>query len=215
MLSPDHAEPPPPEPGRLSDDIARVLEAFAHREVTLGEIIALMRQRGFSFLLLVISLPFCTPVPLPGLSTPFGIIIAIVGLRIACGLSPWLPRRLMAVRLPARWLPGLFRAAQRPVRFIERHLRPNFTFLVQTPALRQLHGVLIMLCGLLLLLPLPIPFTNLFPALAVALLACALLERDGRFSIAGAAFFGVAVAYFALLTFGGAAAARQLLGAAG
>lgn len=192
--------------GRLSTDLRRVIEAFGHREVTLGEIIGLMQQRAYLFLLLLIALPFSTPVPLPGLSTPFGLIIAFIGLRIACGLSPWLPDRLLRVRLPAKWLPKIFRAAERLVTWLERFLKPRLSFLVRTDALRRLHGVVIALCGALLLLPLPIPMTNLFPALAVVLLACALLENDGYFSVAGGAVFLIAAGYFALIGFGGTAA---------
>jgi len=205
------AIPPLPSPrGRLSADIERVLDAFAHREVTLGEIIGLMRHRAYSFLLLIVALPFCTPVPLPGLSTPFGLVIAFLGLRIACGLSPWLPARMLRLRLPAKWLPRMFRAADRPVRWIERFLRPKYSVLVQTPMLWRMHGVVICVCGLLLLLPLPIPLTNFFPAVAIALLACAMLEADGRFSIAGGVFFVVALAYFALLGVGSGAVMQQV-----
>jgi hypothetical protein len=100
--------------GKLSSDIARLLDAFSHREVTLGEIITIMHQRAYSFLLLLIALPFCTPIPLPGLSTPFGIVMAFIGLRIACGLNPWLPDRLLRVKLPAKWLPKVFRAVENP-----------------------------------------------------------------------------------------------------
>lgn len=206
----DDPLPSPVSRGRLSTDIERVLDAFAHREVTLGEIIALMQQRAYSFLLLIVALPFCTPVPLPGLSTPFGLVIAFIGLRIACGLRPWLPERMLRVRLPAKWLPKMFRAAERPVRWIEHFLRPKFSGLVHTPALRRLHGVVICASGLMLLLPLPIPLTNFFPAVAIALLACAMLEADGRFSIAGGIFFAVAVAYFTLLGVGGGAVMQQV-----
>lgn len=198
--------------GRLSADIARVLDAFAHREVTLGEIIGIMHQRAYSFLLLLIALPFCTPIPLPGLSTPFGLVIAFIGLRIACGLSPWLPDRLLRVKLPARWLPKLFRAVEKPVRWLERGLRPSIGFLLQDGVFRRLHGVVILICGLLLLLPLPIPFTNMLPAISIALIACAMLEGDGRFSIAGGVFFAMAITYFALLYVGGASLATGVAG---
>jgi hypothetical protein len=57
---------------------------------------------------------------------------------------------------------------------------------------------------LLLLLPLPIPLSNFFPALTVVLLAAAAMERDGLFFIAGSAAFTVTLAYFGLLAFGGA-----------
>jgi len=196
--------------GRLSADIARVLDAFAHREVTLGEIIGIMHQRAYSFLLLLIALPFCTPIPLPGLSTPFGLAIAFIGLRIACGLHPWLPDRLLNIRLPAKLLPRVFRMVEKPVRWIEKIVRPFMTSVVQGPVFRRLHGVMIFVCGALLLLPLPVPFTNMIPAIAVALLACGMLEGDGRFSIAGAAFFALALGYFALIFFGGATLVAQV-----
>jgi hypothetical protein len=169
-----------------------------------------MQQRAYSFVLLLVALPFCTPVPLPGLSTPFGLVIAFIGLRIACGLHPWLPERMLALRLPPKWLPRMFRAVERPVRWLERVLRPSLSVLVKKGLARQLHGAMILVCGLLLLLPLPVPFTNFFPAVAIALLACAMMESDGRFSIAGAAFFLAALAYFGLLVFGGAALASGI-----
>ena len=204
--------PIPAQGGQLSADIARVLDAFAHRSVTLGEIITLMHQRSYSFLLLLIALPFCTPVPLPGLSTPFGLVIAFIGLRIACGLRPWLPDRLLRVTLPAKLLPRMFRASEKPVRWLERFLRPTFGVLVDGGVFRRLHGVMICICGLLLLLPLPIPFTNMIPAIAIVLLACAMMEGDGRFSIAGAVFFAAALAYFSLIFFGGTALVDQIGG---
>jgi len=201
------ASSPIPVTGKLSADIARVLAAFAEREVTLGEIVALMHQRAYSFVLLLAALPFCTPIPLPGLSTPFGLVIAFIGLRIACGMRPWLPKRMLALRLPPKWLPKMFRAAEKFVHWLERVLRPCLPAFVRNGVARQLHGGMILICGLLLLLPLPVPFTNFFPAVAVVLLACAMMEGDGRFSIAGAAFFLAALAYFGLLAFGGAALA--------
>jgi len=60
-----------------------------------------------------------------------------------------------------------------------------------------------------LLLPLPIPLTNAFPAWAIILIAAGLLERDGAFVAAGYAMFAAGTAYFILL--GGAA--HQLIDA--
>jgi hypothetical protein len=60
------------------------------------------------------------------------------------------------------------------------------------------------LAALTLLLPLPIPFTNSFPAWTILLIAAGMLERDGWFILAGYIFFAVGVLYFIFL--GGAAA---------
>ena len=60
------------------------------------------------------------------------------------------------------------------------------------------------MCGVLLLLPLPIPLTNTLPALTVVCLAAALLERDGYFVVVSLVLFLATLGYFGLLYFGGA-----------
>ena len=67
----------------------------------------------------------------------------------------------------------------------------------------QLHAVPIFICAILLLLPLPIPFSNIVPAWGVLLIAGGLLERDGRFIIAGYVATILAVAYFVIIGFAG------------
>ena len=54
-----------------------------------------------------------------------------------------------------------------------------------------------------MLLPLPIPLTNTFPALTIVLLSAAALERDGLAFLLGTVAFAVTVGYFGLLAFGG------------
>ena len=62
-----------------------------------------------------------------------------------------------------------------------------------------MHAVLMLLAALALLLPLPIPFTNSFPAWTILLLAAGLLERDGVFILAGYLVFVAGVFYFVFL----------------
>ena len=64
-------------------------------------------------------------------------------------------------------------------------------------------GAMILTCGLLLMLPLPIPFSNGLPAFSVLLLASAMLEEDGYFLVAGTVSFLVAVMFFTALAWGG------------
>jgi hypothetical protein len=72
------------------------------------------------------------------------------------------------------------------------------------PYNRRLAGILILLCGLLMLLPLPLPFSNSLPALTILLLAAGALERDGVFFLTGCGVFLVTTAYFLILALGGA-----------
>jgi hypothetical protein len=189
--------PPPPvgpsvivpadraHPRKLSEEFALILREFEVETVTLREVIGLLHGRGFVLLLLLLALPFSTPVPLPGLSTPFGLIIALIGARLACGARPWLPSRLLDTRLPPQVFARVFAFARRIILGFERLLRPRLLWVTGSARREQLHAVPIVLCALLLLLPLPIPFSNTLPAWAIMLTAAGLLERDGVFIFAG------------------------------
>jgi hypothetical protein len=187
----------------FSEELQNLATRFADRPTPLSEILGATQGRGFYLLLFCISLPFLTPIPLPGLSTPFGLVVALIGARLAVGRSPWLPRRLLARELPPRFLTKLLKSASRIVRLLEFCLRPRWAFLHEALVFRRVAGSLIMLCGLLLLLPLPLPFSNSLPALTVLLLAASALERDGACFLAGCIMFLVTVAYFGFLAFGG------------
>jgi hypothetical protein len=55
-------------------------------------------------LVIILVLPFCQPIPLPGFSTPFGIALMIFGFRIALRQRPWLPGGSSGARSPTtRW----------------------------------------------------------------------------------------------------------------
>lgn len=189
---------------KFSQELRRLAEQFADRPARLSEILAATQGRGFNLLLLVIGLPFLTPIPLPGLSTPLGFVVLLIGARLALGHRPWLPEKILHRQLPARFITKLLGAASRMVRGLEVLLRPRLDFLHEQWIYRRIAGTLIMISGLLLLLPLPIPLSNSLPALTVVLLAAGAMERDGIFFLAGCAVFSATLAFFGLLAFGGA-----------
>jgi hypothetical protein len=193
----------PARPRKLSDELAMILREFEVETVTLREVLALMHNRGYVLLALLLALPFCTPVPLPGVSTPFGLIITIIGTRIALGAKPWLPSRLLDTRLSPRIFTKVFALTRKIILGFERLLRPRMLWVTSTPRREQLHGIPIVICALMLLLPLPVPFSNVIPAWGIMLLAGGLLERDGAFILAGYGASLVTVAFFtAIAIFG-------------
>lgn len=192
--------PPAPLPARkLSEELAELRQRSAERAVTIREVILLLGGRSYTLLLFLLALPFITPVPLPGLSTPFGLAIALIALRLSLGQRPLLPKRVQRRELPPGFFTKVFLFAEKTLRFFERFLRPRLTFLTDTPLLVRLHALLILLAALALLLPLPIPFTNSFPAWAIILAAAGLLERDGLFILAAYIAFAAGVFYFIFL----------------
>jgi len=186
-------------PRKLSEELADLEARSRERAVTLREVIYVLSDRAYTLLVMLLALPFITPIPLPGLSTPFGLAIAAVALRLSLGQRPWLPMKLQRRELPAGFLGKLFTVAGKIIRVFEKFLRPRLTWFTDTPLLVRLHAVLMLVAALVLLLPLPIPFTNSFPAWAILLIAAGLLERDGLFVLLGYVVFAAGVLYFIFL----------------
>lgn len=187
------------KPRKLSEELAELRMRAGERAITLREVIYVLGGRAYMLLVLLLALPFITPIPLPGLSTPFGLAIALIAFRLSLGQRPLLSKKLQRKELPAGFIGKVFTLAEKVLRFFEKFLRPRLTFLTDTPLLQQLHAVLMLVAALTLLLPIPIPFTNSFPAWAILLLAAGLLERDGIFILAGYVVFAAGVIYFVFL----------------
>lgn len=185
---------------RLSEVIERLIAEFQTRPVTLREVIVVLEGRAYNLLMLLLALPFLLPLPLPGLSTLLGSVIAVIALRLTLGQKPWLPKRLLDRELPPKFFPTLLAGARRVLRFLEVMLKPRMRWLTRAALLRQLHAFVILLAAIVLLLPLP-PGTNFPPALCIVVMAGGLLERDGRFILGGyvaLALNGVFFTYFAV-----------------
>lgn len=209
-ISPPPAAPLPQPARRLSREIDDLLAALSERPISLREIIAVIHGRAYTLLLILLSLPFCLPVPLPGLSTALGALIALIGLRLSLGWEPWLPARVLDARLSSQKVARVLKASKRLAAGLEVMLKPRWSFLVDWVLLHRFYGAMICLSGLLLMLPLPIPFSNLVPALGIIFLAAALVERDGYFIVAGIFMFAFTLLFFGGIFFGGAAVVNWL-----
>jgi hypothetical protein len=190
----------------LSAELHDLAETFKHHAVTLEAVNAVLQDRAYTLLIIILALPFCSPVTIPGLSTPLGLVIAIVAGRLALGLPPWLPRRLLQLRLPPRFFRMVLKGTSRTLGLLERMLRPRLPALTATPLLVRLHALLVCVAALTLMIPAPLPFSNTLPALGILLVASGTMERDGAAIIAGYFFTVVGVAYFALIALLGAGA---------
>jgi hypothetical protein len=187
----------------LSGKLRNLTLQFQDRPVRFGEVVATMQGRSYDLFLILITLPFITPIPLPLLSTPIGLMVVLAGSRLALGQRPWWPQRLLRHELPAQFMTRLLTAATRVLRVLEYLVKPRLAIFHRAVLFQRVSGLLIAGAGLLLLLPIPVPFTNSLPALTVLLLATGALEEDGLFFLAGGGMFLLAVGYFILLAVGG------------
>jgi hypothetical protein len=93
---------------------------------------------------------------------------------------------------------------------MERVVRPRMHFLQRWPGMMNLIGLGIFLGGFILLLPLPIPFSNTLPALSIVLLAAGMMERDGLLVLAGYVMALVGLVYLGTWYFLGKAGLEWL-----
>jgi len=193
-------ESPEPDPlKKFSEELHSLAERFAEQPVTLRDVIAALGARASALLVIILALPFCAPIAIPGLSTPFGLAIAVLAGCYAFGLPPWLPARLLSVKLPPRFFRAVLEGASKLLGWIERRLRPRWSWLTDSAGMRFMHMGTIVAGAVLLLLPLGgIPFTNTLPALVIVIGMLGVLERDGVAIAAAYGFLVATLAYFAL-----------------
>ncbi len=191
-MKPDLLEPvievtPPPPPRRLSRDLQELLDAAQGRSLSLRELEEILQGRGFALFILLLALPFCFPIAIPGLSIPFGVVIMFMGLRIAMGRKPALPQFILRRHVKYALLEKIVKLGLRLCAKMEKIVRPRMHFLQRWPGMINLIGAGIASGGLLLCLPLPplIPFSNTIPAVAILLLTAGMVERDGLLVLFG------------------------------
>jgi len=188
-----------PPVARLSEELGGLQAHFAGQALCLGEIVSHLKGRAYLLLIILLSLPFLTPIPLPGLSTPFGALIALIALRLSLGQKPWIPQWIQRRQVPQNLFIKVLSITTRIVAWLERFLRPRQTWVAEGAVPRAAHCVLMFIAALVLLLPLPIPLTNSFPAWTILLAAGGLLERDGVAILASYVVFAIGVLYFVFL----------------
>jgi len=201
--------PPPVQLSELLDAVARDCAGLGR--LSLGDLILRLDDRAALVLLALFSLPFITPVPTGGLSMPFGVAAAIIGLGIARGRNPPWPDRLLRLQLPSGLVGRIASAGSRVWRIVDRLLKPRWAWVAQAAPWRWLHGSIAMISGVLMALPLPIPFSNALPAITLLLLAAGLLQRDGLALVAAQMCFLMTVTFFSVLAWLGWEGVHRLI----
>ena len=190
---------------RLSTDLEMLRARVKGQSLTLAELKQSLNGRGSAVLLILLALPFCF-IGIPGLSTPFGVAICLIGGCLVMGREPWLPPFIMRLRLSTTRLAQLLTGAIKVAQRLETFVRPRLALLHAGPGMLRLIGLGIVIAGLGLMLPLPIPFSNNIPAWAVVLLAIGMMEKDGLCVLLGhltAIFSWVFIALTSVFAVGG------------
>lgn len=173
----DHRSP------RTSELLAALVTAHSAERIELGELVHALRNRAFGLTILLFGIPNCLPMP-PGIPVICGVILCLVGIQMAIGRDElWLPGWLAARSFSRDLLERIINRALPWVERFEGYSRPRQE-LFTGPTARRVIGLMVVVLGLELMLPIPI-LGNLPPGVAVCILGLGLVERDGVFIIAG------------------------------
>ena len=147
---------------------------LAEKQVTLNWLLDRLGDRSFGIVLLLLLLAILGL--LPGVSAVAGILLMVPAMQmILARVGPIFPGRVGERHFEARRLANMVRRAVPVIRLLERFIRPRW----YTPfeATKRVVGGIVLLLGASLLVPLPL--SNVLPALAITLIAFAYLEEDG------------------------------------
>ena len=156
-------------------------------------------DRGFALVLVLATLPFVLPFPTLGLATPVGFALALAALGLVLGRPAALPASLGALPIGPAALNRATAVVSRAAWVLARITRPRMAFMMGSRAggpggshaappcsiMRIVLGVSLVIAAVVLGLPIPLPLSNFFPAVAIILLAVGMLEGDGLLVLAG------------------------------
>ncbi|QIB34359.1 exopolysaccharide biosynthesis protein [Ancylobacter pratisalsi] len=166
---------------RLSVVLNRIANDSTRERVAVGDLLAVMRERAFGPLILIFALPNVLPTP-PGTSAVLGAPLVFLTAQLALGRQPWLPAFIANRSIARKDFAALIGRATPWLAKAEGLLRPRLRALALPPA-EYVIGVMCFILAAVLVLP--IPLGNMFPALALCVLALGVLERDGIWILIG------------------------------
>ncbi len=170
---------------KLSVELNRYFfEEERAKTVTLADILALGGERIFGFLLVILSLPSALPVPAPGYSIPFGILIFLLAVQLIGGAKmPWLPEKMMKGSMKTETAQKFVKMGLPWLKRIEGVTKPRLTYICTSLPGRLIIGIAMSMMAISMMIP--IPGTNTAPAIGIFVTAFGLQEDDGFISLAG------------------------------
>jgi len=166
---------------------------------TLGWLMHSLHNRSFGIVTLLLALVAIAP----GLSIVAGVLLMIPAFQMIIGNStPVFPRRIAAHPLPTKYLAMVLQRSVPVLRYLEHVIHPRWHPPIEVT--KRTVGIAVFMLSVTLVL-VPLPLSNVVPALVIALLSLAYIQEDGvvltialltaviTLSAAAAAIWGMAI----------------------
>lgn len=185
------------ERGTLLPVLERLFEGPRESRLTLQAFLAGLGGRSYAFIVAALDLPNCVPTGIPLLSTVTGVpMLWLVAQAWLGHPTPSLPQFIGLRSLPRGRLQSFLSCSRRRIERIEAAIHPRRDWWVTGIRRRLLQLALI---AMIVVLAVPIPLDNLFPAWSILFFCLALIERDGVMAMLGWVFVVVTVLWTAFL----------------
>lgn len=185
----------------VEESMLQIRELSKKGPVKVRDLLRIFGGRGGLLLIIFLVIPFCLPIQIPGLSTPFGLAILFIGLRMAFRHKIWLTEGILEHEIKPKNLNNILNWG---FWFMEK-LNPitcsRFQWICNTEYLFHFHCIMIAVLALILALPLPIPLSNLSAAWAIFLICLGLIKQDGLLTIIGYILAAITFLVFIYLFF--------------
>jgi len=169
-------------------------ESALNKGLNLQQILEALSGNGYPLLLIILAIPFCQPIQIPGLSIPFGLIIVLIGLRISFGHRVWVPETLLKKSISHDSISKMVIAGCWLSKKMRKFTALRLSVICHHSVFLVVNGLMIAFLGMILLIPIPIPLSNTVASWAILFISLGMLESDGVF-----VGVGYAITLFCLL----------------
>jgi hypothetical protein len=170
--------PPKPQPVTTRALVEELATGDPDEALTLDQLLDRFSERSFGLFLLIVMLPTFIPIPV-GVGGVSGALAALIGLQFLARLEhPWLPGFIARREIHRHRLVSFRNRMGKWLDRIERLTKPRTQGVLTHPVAHAFTGLLLVVLGVALALPLPL--TNYPFGLILLAFAFALIERDGR-----------------------------------
>jgi len=175
----DHI-PRPPSTHQL---INKLSEGLPEDELTLSGLLDEFKERAFGLFLFLALLPTFIPVP-AGQGAVSGFLTSLIGLQFLLRFEhPWLPGFIAKRKFHRSRIIGFRNRFDKWLVRLDKITTPRNEWIFSNPVAHAFSGLLLLLLGISLALPLPA--TNIPFGIVLLFFSFALIERDGRFMMIG------------------------------
>ncbi|GAB3675288.1 exopolysaccharide biosynthesis protein [Salinisphaera aquimarina] len=171
-------------------------------QLSLGEVVAVIGERGYGPLVLMLALIAALPTgAVPGVPSVCGISIALVSMQLVFGKRyPWLPARMRRLAIERQHYARVADRITPWTRRLDRLVRPRLHWFTHGLATRVI-GLACVALGLCMIPLEVLPFAAAAPATGIAMMGLGLTGKDGFWVLAGLAPAGLGL-WFLFKLFG-------------